>query len=61
MTTILANVESRANSMLSALRRFYDAYVDTYRDASGELPKMMRLKRIHTGFVGKDLTIIVAV
>ena len=36
------------------LTRLYDAYVDTYRDASGELPKTMRLKRIHTGFVVKN-------
>ena len=39
---------------LIELTRLYDAYVDTYRDASGELPKMMRLKRIHTGFVVKN-------
>lgn len=40
--------------MLAELTRLYDAYVDTYRDSSGELPKMMRLKRIHTGFVVKN-------
>ena len=40
--------------MIAELTRLYDAYVDTYRDSSGELPKMMRLKRIHTGFVVKN-------
>ena len=40
--------------MLAELTKLYDAYVDTYRDSSGELPKMMRLKRIHTGFVVKN-------
>ncbi len=29
----------------------YDAYVDTFRGADGELPPMMRLKRIHTEHV----------
>ena len=37
--------------MLEELTKLYDAYVDTYRDADGELPVMMRLKRVHTGFV----------
>ena len=41
-------------TMLAELTKLYDAYVDTYRDSSGELPKMMRLKRIHTGFVVKN-------
>ena len=40
--------------MLEELTRLYDAYVDTYRDADGELPVMMRLKRVHTGFVVKN-------
>ena len=40
--------------MLAELAKLYDSYVDTYRDSSGELPKMMRLKRIHTGFVVKN-------
>ena len=37
--------------MLEELTRLYDAYVDTYREADGTLPVMMRLKRVHTGFV----------
>ena len=37
--------------ILKELTRLYDAYVDTYRDENGELPVMMRLKRVHTGFV----------
>lgn len=37
--------------MIEELTRLYDAYVDTYREADGELPVMMRLKRVHTGFV----------
>ena len=41
-------------TMLAELTKLYDAYGDTYSDSSGELPKMMRLKRIHTGFVGKN-------
>ena len=40
--------------MLEELTKLYDAYVDTYRDADGELPVMMRLKRVHTGFVIKN-------
>ena len=40
--------------MLKELTRLYDAYVDTYREADGELPVMMRLKRVHTGFVVKN-------
>lgn len=40
--------------MLEELARLYDAYVDTYRDENGELPVMMRLKRVHTGFVVKN-------
>ena len=40
--------------MLEELTRLYDAYVDTYREADGELPVMMRLKRVHTGFVVKN-------
>ena len=37
--------------MLEELTRLYDAYVDTYREADGTMPVMMRLKRAHTGFV----------
>ena len=40
--------------MLDELTKLYDAYVDTYRDENGELPVMMRLKRVHTGFVVKN-------
>ena len=40
--------------MLVELTELYDAYVDTYRDENGELPVMMRLKRVHTGFVVKN-------
>ena len=40
--------------MLEELTKLYDAYVDTYREADGELPVMMRLKRVHTGFVVKN-------
>ena len=40
--------------MLGELTKLYDAYVDTYRGADGELPVMMRLKRVHTGFVVKN-------
>ena len=36
------------------LTGLYDAYVDTFREADGELPVMMRLKRVHTGFVVKN-------
>ena len=37
--------------LLPCLTKLYDEYVDTYREADGELPVMMRLKRVHTGFV----------
>ena len=40
--------------MLEELTRLYDEYVDTFREADGELPVMMRLKRVHTGFVVKN-------
>ena len=40
--------------MLSRLTELYDAYVDTFREADGKLPVMMRLKRVHTGFVVKN-------
>ena len=40
--------------MLDELTKLYDAYVDTYREADGQLPVMMRLKRVHTGFVVKN-------
>ena len=44
--------------MLEELTRLYDAYVDTYRDADGQLPPMMRLKRTHTAFVVENATAI---
>ena len=40
--------------MTDELAKLYDGYVDTFREADGTLPKMMRLKRIHTGFVVKN-------
>ena len=40
--------------MLNFLTKLYDTYVDTFRGADGELPVMMRLKRVHTGFVVKN-------
>ena len=40
------------------IRRLYDAYVDTYRDADGKLPSMMELKRVHTAFVVKNARLI---
>lgn len=44
--------------MKNELLGLYDAYVDGYRDADGTLPKLMRLKRIHTGFVVKNAELI---
>ena len=44
--------------MIDELTALYDAYVDTYREADGELPVMMRLKRVHTGFVVKNAELI---
>jgi len=43
---------------LEALRRLYDGYVDTYRLEDGTLPRMMQLKRAHTGFVVKNAALI---
>ena len=40
--------------MIDELTALYDEYVDTFREADGELPVMMRLKRVHTGFVVKN-------
>ena len=44
--------------MLDELTRLYDGYVDGYRNPDGSLPSMMRLKRIHTGFVVKNAELI---
>lgn len=44
--------------MLTELTKLYDGYVDTYRDAEGNLSSLMRLKRIHTGFVVKNSVLI---
>ena len=44
--------------MKTELLRLYDRYVDEYRGADGELPAMMRLKRVHTGFVVKNAELI---
>ena len=38
-------------SLFALLQSKYDAYVDSFRDASGELPQMMRLKLVHTNHV----------
>ena len=46
--------------MIAELTRLYDAYVDGFRDAQGELPEMMQLKRRHTGFVVENATAIAA-
>ena len=43
---------------LVKLTAAYDRYVDTYREANGELPVMMRLKRVHTAFVVKNAELI---
>ena len=45
-------------SKIAELTRLYDEYVGTYRDAEGKLPSMMRLKRMHTGFVVKNAELI---
>ena len=45
---------------LKRLTEAYDRYVDTYRGADGELPAMMRLKRVHTAFVVKNAELIAA-
>lgn len=44
--------------MLSELTKLYDGYVDGYREPDGTMPKLMRLKRIHTGFVVKNAELI---
>lgn len=44
--------------LLTRLTRMYDGYVDTFRGADGALPSMMRLKRVHTGFVVKNAELI---
>ncbi len=45
-------------SALSELTRLYDEYVATYGGKDGKLPPMMRLKRVHTGFVEKNAELI---
>jgi len=44
--------------ILEELRRLYDAYVDAYRLEDGSLPRLMQLKRAHTGFVVKNAAMI---
>ena len=43
---------------IQRLTDLYDAYVDTFREANGELPPMMRLKRIHTAHVVENARLI---
>ena len=45
---------------IQRLTELYDAYVDTFRGADGELPPMMRLKRIHTTHVVENARAIAA-
>ncbi len=45
---MISVASSSEGSPLAALQADYVAYVDTYRDAAGALPKMMQLKLIHT-------------
>lgn len=44
--------------LLTRLTRLYDGYVDTFRENGGVLPPMMRLKRVHTGFVVRNAALI---
>ncbi len=46
--------------MGKSLTELYDAYVDTFRGADGELPPMMRLKREHTAHVVENARAIAA-
>lgn len=41
-------------AFLTLLQSKYDSYVDSFRDAAGELPRMMFLKLIHTNYVVKN-------
>ena len=43
---------------LPALGRLYGEYVDTFREADGRLPEMMRLKREHTAFVTRNAVLV---
>ena len=43
---------------LAELREQYDRYVDGYRDADGQLPKMMQLKYTHTMMVLRNAELI---
>ena len=45
---------------MPSLTELYDAYVDTFRGADGELPPMMELKRIHTAHVVDNAKLIAA-
>ena len=45
---------------IQRLAELYDAYVDTFRGADGELPPMMRLKRVHTTHVVENARAIAA-
>ena len=45
---------------MPSLTELYDAYVDTFRGADGELPPMMELKRIHTAHVVENAKLIAA-
>lgn len=52
------DMSSAADDRIEALRRLYDGYVDTYRLQDGALPRLMQLKRAHTGFVVKNAALI---
>ena len=45
---------------MPSLKELYDAYVDTFRGADGELPPMMELKRVHTAHVVENARAIAA-
>ena len=45
-------------AFLASLKAKYDSYVDSFRDESGELPRMMHLKLVHTNHVVDNAVMI---
>jgi len=43
---------------MNDLKRLYDGYVDTFREADGKLPRLMQLKYVHTMMVVKNAELI---
>jgi hypothetical protein len=60
MNSVLTLAKTMTSDFLFHLTRQYRAYVDTFREADGSLPDMLRLKLEHTQGVVRDARCIMA-